>query len=463
MALKIPASPRYRKRVGAFSGADVKHDESVIGFSTAARIYNFDFSSGALRDGYGIGAHERVPIYTKRYCVYRYYSEDAGRYIDQYVFQSKSGLFWYYDELRAEIRLISGIAYPPFEAMNYRINGRDVLLITCEGYPLITWDGKILQINESTPQISSMALHYERLFVTSKTEPTKLFFSADFDPLNWSTSGNRGGYIELLDDRGEMNKVVSFADYLYVFRDHGISRITAYADVKEFAVSNLFVAAGRIFPETIQKCGSVIVFLASDGLYAFDGYECRKVLTQLDGLIKEGVASAFYDGKYYLSCKADFGDGKKIECENTEYKANMLLVFDPLTGEYSVSRGMDIRFMSACTFLGEDFLAACDEEKGGGVIVRNGKRFDTPLEKRWESPLSDFGMPDKYKAVREVHVDTETDISVSVLGDGKERAVAVKPGVRRIRYNIRARQLSLSVQTNTCDCRIKPPTVVYSL
>ncbi len=463
MALRIPTSPRYRKRVGAFSGVDVKHDESVIGFSTAARIYNFDFSSGALRDGYGIGNHTRVPKFAKRYCVYRYFSEEANRYVDQYVFQIQSGHLCCYDELVGKIQLISGSAYPPFEAMNYRINGKDILLISCEGYPLITWNGRLLIDNNGTPEISSMALHYERLFVTSKTEPTKLFFSADFDPLNWSTSGNQGGFIELLDDRGEMNKVVSFADYLYVFRDHGISRITAYADVKEFAVSNLFVAAGRIFPESIQKCGSVIMFLASDGLYAFDGYECRKVLTQLDGLIKEGVASAFFDGKYYLSCKADFGDGKKIECENGECKANMLLVYDPTTGEYSVSRGMDIRYMNACTFVGEDFLAAYDEGNGGGVIMRNGKRFDVPLEKRWESPLSDFGMPDKYKAVREVHVDTETDISVSVLGDGKERTVPVKSGPRRIRYNIRARQLSLSVETNKCDCRIKPPTIVYSL
>ena len=466
MALKIPKNARYRKRVGAFSGVDIKHDESVIGFSTAARVYNFDFASGALRDGYGIAAHEHVHPYTQRYFVYRYFSEEAGRYVDQYVYQIESGHLYFYDELAGKIRLISGIAYPPFEAMNYRINGKDVLLISCEGHPLITWDGSRLISHEETPRISSMALHYERLFVTSKSEPTKLFFSADFDPLNWSTAGNEGGFIELLDDRGEMNKVVSFADYLYVFRDHGISRITAYADVKEFAVSNLFVAAGRIYPETIQKCGSVIMFLASDGLYVFDGYDCRRVLTQLDGLIEEGVASAFFDGKYYLSCKADFGDGKTVGCENDEYKANMLLVYDPLTGEYSVSRGLNIIFMNACTFCGEDFLAAFDRSPnirvGGGVIVRNGKRLDTPLPKHWESPQSDFGVPDKYKSVREVYIDTDTDVTVCIGGDKKSRSVSVKKGARRVRFNVRARNISLGIDTAECDCRIKPPTVIYS-
>ena len=68
--LKIPSVTRYRKRVGGFGAIDVKHDESVIQFNTAAECYNFDFTSGALRAGYGVQTHAAVPTSATRYWVF---------------------------------------------------------------------------------------------------------------------------------------------------------------------------------------------------------------------------------------------------------------------------------------------------------------------------------------------------------------------------------------------------------
>lgn len=462
--MKIPKQARYRKRIGGFKTADYKHDESVLEFNKATSCYNFDTTSGALKDGYGISAHAAVPAAARRYWVYRYYSEEAGRYVDQYVYQNMSGLLRYYDSYQDKLRYVSSFAYSPMTAINYRLNSEDVLLMSCEGRRLFTWDGKKLIEHADTPIISSMALHYERLFVTSREEPTKVFFSDDLDPTNWTASADAGGFIELLDERGELNKVVSFGSYLYIFRDHGISRVTAYADQNEFSVVNLFVSAGRIYPSSIATCGSVIMFLASDGLYMFDGYECARVLGNLDGLIAadDNCACAFYNGKYYLSCKTDFGDGALVGCERDEHVTNGLLVFDTATREYVVSRGMDIRFMNACTYLGEDFLAACDGGKGG-VISRCGKRFEADLPKHWQSPTSDFSVPDKTKSVREIYIATSVDCTLTVSAVGKKAKTAyVKAGDRRVRFNAGAKRLSLAIDTDGSDCDIKPPTLIYS-
>ena len=461
MAMNIPSRPRYRKRVGAFRGVDVKHDESVVDFSVAAKCYNFDTTSGSLRGGYGIQSHPRVPDTATRYFVFRYYSEDAGGYNEQYIYQESTGILWFYDTFKDRARPLSGFSYATADAINYRLDSKDTLLLSSAGRGLVTWNGSKIK-EHATPMISSMALHYERLFITSPTEPTKVFFSDDLDPTNWNFAANEGGFIELLDERGELNKVVSFANYLYIFREHGISRVSASGAQDEFSVSNLFVSTGRIYAESVAKCGGVIVFAASDGLYRFDGYECAKILTNLSGLIVGAPrASAFFDGKYYLSCTMNFGDEQKVGCEAEPHTSNGLLVYDVSTGEYSITRGLDIEYMNVCTFAGEDFLMARDGSHSG-VITRCGKRFDAPLEKRWESPESDFGASDKTKVVREVYVDTDADCTVGIRGK-KLKPVRVKAGKRRIRFNVNSKTLALSVSTEADECNIRPPTGVYSV
>lgn len=461
--LKIPTVARYRKNMGRFDALDVKHDESVLQFNTAAECYNYDFSSGALREGYGIAAHAAVPNIVTRYWMYRYYSADAGGYVDQYVFQEDYGLLRYYDSYTKRMLYISGKKYPPITAINYRLNSVDVLLISCEGHGLLTWNGrKLLEYN--SPRISSMALHYERLFVTSSDEPTKVFFSDDLDPTCFDFASDGGGFIELLDERGELNKVVSFGNYLYIFRDHGISRVTAYGDQKEFSVANLFVTAGRIYPSSIATCGSGIMFLASDGLYMFDGYECTRVLTNLDGLIEpnDDCACSYFNGKYYLACRMNFRDGKTVGCEAGDYTVNGLLVLDSSTGEYAISRGIDIRFMSSCTYLGEDFLMCSDGDMHGGVITKCGAWFDVSLPKHWQSPEADFSAPDLVKAVREVYVKSSVDCAVTLNSSKKKKTVKVNAGDRRLRVNFNSKRLSLAVDTDAAQCEITPPTLVYS-
>ena len=464
-ALKIPRSSRYRKRVGRFSGLDVKNDESVIDFSTAASCYNFDFSSGALRGGYGIAKHAAVPMESRRYWVYRCYSETLERVVDKYIFQQSGGLIKFYDPDKDKIRALSGFAYTDVKMLNYKLNSKDVMLISCNERPLMVYDGYGLYIYDSAPRISSMALHYERLFVTNPDEPTKVFFSDDLDPTNWTVDSTAGGFIELLDERGDMTKVVSFGGYLYVFREHGISRITAAGAQSGFSAVNLFVSADRIYPESIVKCGSIIMFLASDGLYAFDGYDCTKLLTRLNGLIVGAPkSSAYFDGKYYLSCRMNFDDGKKIGSEAYESEefddSNALLVYDVTTGEYSVTRGVAIQFMTSCTYDGEDMLVAC-ERHGAGVIKRCGTRYDDPLPKLWRSPETDFGKPDCTKMLREVYIDTSVPCSVTVRGK-RVKTKAVKSGRRIVRVNTSADAMALVLETDEADCVIRPPTVIYS-
>ena len=464
MALSIPKKTRYRKRFGGFFKSDFRHDDSVLDLGVATDVFNFDMSTGALRAGYGIKEHASVPSDAVRYWVYRYYNAEAEGYVDQYVYQISTGHFKYHDSYTGKTRYISGVAYPPATAINYRVNSEDVLLVSCEGQKLMCWTGSRFRELSGSPVISSMALHYERLFVTSSTEPTKVFFSDDLDPTNWSTSADAGGFIELLDERGELTKVVSFSDYLYIFRERGISRLSAFGDQSTFSVTNLYISAGRIYPESIVVCGDVIMFAASDGLYMFDGYDTAKVLRNLDGLIDYASVGhgAYYNGKYYISCKMDFGDGRTVGCEGGTHNRNGLLVYDVSSGEYSISRGLDIDVISVSTYLGEE-LCFAHEKLGAGVIARCGKRFDFQLEKHWESPLSDLGAPDKTKFVREIYVESSV-IAELGLNDGKKtKKYSIKPGKHRVRPNVSCTRLKLWINTGANSCNIAAPTVIYTV
>lgn len=458
---RIPVASKYRREL-AFNKPDFFHSENVLPFGTSPNMYNFDISSGALRAGYGTAVHVRVPERATRYFVYRFYSAKKGAYVEQYMFQWSNGLIQYYNPDSDRHVFLSNEFFPPVTAFNYRLNSVDTLFFTGANNKLVSWNGRDYYTYDS-PSISSMALHYERLFVTSVDEPTKVFFSDDLDPSNWNISSSGAGFIELLDERGSLNKVVSFGNYLYIFRDHGISRVTASGDQSEFSVTNLFVSAGRIYPSSVITCGSVIVFLASDGLYVFDGYECTRVLTQIDGLIlpDDSCACEYFDGKYYLACKMNFNDGKKVGCETGEYTTNGLLVYTPMSGEFSVSRGLNINYMHTCTYAGEDFLM-CNEGGVGCVIARTGARRGVPLEKHWESAPTDFSSP-KTKHIQSVTSDSKTPFTITFKSNGNALSTELDGSSRTKSVDFSGEVVSLEIDTDEAEPDIPPPTITYAV
>lgn len=470
-SVKLPRVGRYKKQISAYSGIDFKRDGSIIPFSAAKNAYNVDFSSGALRKGYGVTSSSCVPDGAVRYWVYRYYSDKSNSYIDQYIYQYATGLLAYFDTTENDEVFVTGVGFQPLEVLNYRLNSKDVLLLSCKGRKLVTWDGSKLTEHEKSPDISSMALHYERLFVTSRTERTRVYFSKNLDPTDWDIGKDGGGFIELLDERGFLNKVVSFGSYLYIFREHGISRVTAYGDQSEFTVVNMYATSGQIYPSSITKCGNCIMFLASDGIYCFDGYECKRVLDNLFPRIEanDSCTGAYYQGKYFLSCRMHFNDDAVIADEvNTGAKINCLIVYDLSTGEYSLTRGLNIGFMNACSYEGKDFLMCCCN--GRGCVIEEGKQwFTNALPSYWESGDTDLGAPNRVKTITEVAFSNSEDAS----DDGVELGVNVDGvwhklnltgrGMCATGMNLSGYRFSFSVKTESSAFNITPLSVKYNM
>jgi hypothetical protein len=303
-----------------------------------------------------------------------------------------------------------------------------------------------------------MVLHGERLFVTVAGERNAVWFSDDLDPTNWDASLTGGGFIQMMDERGALNKVISYLNYVYVFRSYGISRISALGSQSDFSVSNLFVAGGKIYPDTVALCGDTVVFLAEDGLYAFDGLSARRLLKNLDGLVEDGASAigSYASGKYYLAFRRET-DGDKVGVESGEYENNALLVVELTSGRYALSRGMDIR--NFC-FLDDYGMTAVTRDGKNGKVDKCGSLYGVALKKRWKIPKTDMGVVEK-KLIKELYLFTEYPCTVTLVGDEKRKTILFdgKNTVQRKRLTFASRRLGVEIESNVIKAGISRPTL----
>lgn len=421
-------------------GLSLKYDKNLSNIEFASDIKNFSFSSGALTDGLGfenvfnkiakpseiatltsdlqnVGSFEKVIYF------YKFNTATQCRE-DKLIFISNTHEVYYVNLYETEKQLIClrtiKFSSTPV-ATRYRLNGEDVIIFSSESDNMIVWDGTNSPYEVlDAPHISSMAVHFERLFATVDGEKNSIWFSDELDPTEWSISLDEAGFIEMVDERGALIKVVSFLDYVYIFREFGISKLSAFGNQSSFSCSNLYVSSGRINPESVCVCGDKILFLASDGIYKFDGVDTVKILSNIeDGFYqmdnKKAVA-CFSGSSYFLACNFK---------ENSE-ELNTLLEID--TTSYSLKnivKGYEFKFISSiATSEFEGVIAIVrDNVKNAflpAFVVKNGKYFDVSTKKVWNSQITNVGDTFSKKMLRNIFVQTSSPIKIIVCADGIE-------------------------------------------
>lgn len=332
----------YKKRIRVgFDGIVNSSDESVTGLAYAKSCHNFAFEKGVINGKIGIDPasgyyvfpslirHEYPTFATDKKIVnvfhYRKLSDSFKRSDDRLVVVLADTSVWYTSMFKQdtwhqfENFYLSGSP----DAVNYNYKSNDVLLVSSCDDGLFIVNDHVVSYCSNAPKFSSIAVHNERVFGTVSGVNNQVWFSDDFDPSNWKVSPTEGGYINFADDLGSAIKVVSFLNYLYVFRDYGILRLTAYGDQNDFIMKKVFTDTGRIYKDSIVLCGDKIMFCAEDGVYAFDGYDAVRVGKEFPIISdKRFVCGGYLENKYYLGCRLD-----EIESENN----NAVVVFDTET------------------------------------------------------------------------------------------------------------------------------------
>ena len=436
MKLKnVPSSKLVTIAVRSFeNGMNGKTEENVLPLATAKELINLSYENGALKPGVGV---ENISLESEQVstalaariaelsCPSKIYHfrrvNESGERADYLVFFDSGSLIAVdlFCPQNENIVVWSGLAEEPL-AVCYNLDGKDVVLFTFSLGSMIVWDGaEEAYLVADAPAISSMTLHYERLFATStKTEQNTVWFSDDLDPTNWSLSLDEAGYIQMTDERGAAQKVVSFLDYVYVFREYGIARISGYGDQTQFLVSQLSCQTGKIFPQTVTLVGDRILFLAEDGIYSFNGLSATKILSNInpyfDGCNNQNAVAAAGEGKWFLLCKMMLQNDNQQKEET-----DVLVTYDTTEKKALVSKELGIVSLCALRLpFGSKVLAIVDKSKakvwsqngkttfGGGTtvgeITKNGKLFSESLVGVWQTGWTDIGYSDSDKIIRKV-------------------------------------------------------------
>lgn len=461
--LHNPSVPKRRVLVQSFgSGLDAKTDESILNINVAKSVYNFDFSSGALTKGYGLSACDIQRADICSIWDFTRYDFDLEASESILMYSNLAGEVFY---VRDGIEHSLDVTFDAkVYAVNYRLYGDDVILMCSEKNNMVVWDGVNLPyVVASSPMISSLTMHYERMFCTVGGEKNSVWFSDDLDPTNWDLELDKGGFIEMLDERGKLNNVLSYLNYVYIFRDYGISRLTAYADQTQFSVSNLFVSSGQIYSNTVSLCGDSVFFLSRDGLYCFNGLSTSKILASVSPLVKQSpdAVSVHHNGKYYVALNMDFDKSSSDGYDDsTDTQNNAVLVYDLKTGSYSIVRGVNVK--NFCSY-GEILYAVLGDGTVGAMELC-GSFFDTPSQKEWASGMLDFGT-ERVKTVREAYIESDEDFVLKISSErgSKEFSVTPTSGLTKVRVNVSGRKVGVSISSNSLQPRITRPTLVMTV
>ena len=428
-------------------GINRKNGDNLIGLKEAKMCYNFDFSGGDLKSSLPFrgefsgkigeeGSDDDFTGAESDFCggaIFYFKKFDFESNIDasKLIYVSPTHKFFYLNLYESDAKFVPldiNFTSKP-SAVNYRLDSEDVIIFSSPTDNMVVWDGvSEPQVVVDAPKITSMCLHSERLFATTSGASSEVWFSDDLDPTNWSVSLNDAGFIQLADERGEAKKVVSYNGYVYIFREQGISRLSASGGQEEFFLSHLFVSSGKIFGKTIALCGDKIVFVASDGIYLFNGSDTTKILEDTGGLIEvsQNSSAVYFNGKYYLSCHIDFGDDNY---DDTDTECNAIFVLDAESREYFIYRGISAQSM-AVVKMREDYKlvllnGASDGSLENMFLVNSDESM--PCRAKYITGLYDFGEASTFKTVRKVVAGLKSGESATIQVFNEEgEAVSVE-------------------------------------
>ncbi len=215
------------------------------------------------------------------------------------------------------------------------------------------------------PAGSAAAFFGERLFIASGET---LFYSAPLAPKDWTQSADGAGSVVLPSVGGNILKLLPDRGRLLLFRERGVTALSAPGDFLGFEAEELPCAVEGLMPSSVARCGSRVLFCSKEGIFSLKG----ETLSRLSGCGEEriafqrGVSAVSAGERYYAAVTLKDGEKCILEIEG-EGAALYRLEAESLAG-------------GKFRFLKEGSLYALDEEAAGDK------------EAVLELPLSTFGL-----------------------------------------------------------------------
>lgn len=492
-----PKTERIVVKINDFSkGLNFDKEENVLDPNYCVAVYNFAYGKGVLTEGYGF-SNLMCPNYVnddlapmiqppnvdwvdfKTMWFYKMYEADNGGRTDKLLFYGADKRI-YFSRIICEFPYIFDYVTdtfdsPPTFSYNIKKDGKDYTIFGSETLGMYKFAGLgNPKKMESFPQLNSMCENKGKLFGSGYGERNVLYYHADTNFTTWLPSYTEtyevvdeetGEFIthvlnnvfEMNDDRGKINKVVSFLDYVYAIRDYGITKIICYENKSNLDIIHLSLSGSKIYENTVCICSDKMIMLTKDGLCSFNGVTSKVLNLGVNEMLKnqnnDFAKAVFHSGKYYLACRLNFDDDNIIGCENqTNYKNNALVILNASTNEYEILRGVDIACLCSIKLNKMDKIAILLNSVETQRVLElnsNGKFFDQPLIKEWISPLSDLGYSNKIKFVRDFTILSKYDAEITIFTENGSKSFSLKgkDTLNRIRVNLKGKQIGIKIKS----------------
>lgn len=459
-ALKFGGYTKKRVKLFDFSGGmngsvDSKlFQEKIFDFSV-----NFNCSNKSLRDGHGyerlyidqpvLGSYEELPfgVFPLRGYNFKMYDKTTEEYDDRILVYATDKNVYECHIYKTESRMkkVEGLSFESApQAVCYKLNGDDVLIFG-DGNGLKVYDGSSVTTVEDAPEITSMCIHNERLFITCGGERSCLFFSDDFDPTNWSVSLTEAGFIDFQDGLGSLVKVVSFNDYVYLFRRYGITKVYAYGDQSEFYATPVLSGCPQIKDDCVYLCGDEVIYLTDDGFYSFNGSYSKKIMKGLTKYIctykRNHPFGDYYNGELFVHTKLI------IDGELKEY----IVVYNLSSGWFYLMES--VRLLGMKTINAESFTKLILFSGGDSRILylTNKAQFvNSPLTKRIRTAFGNFDIRGE-KILTYIRLYTNKAITINVKTENREKSIAVNGSEAYQKIPVGINCNSLSIELVSCE------------
>lgn len=452
-------------------------DKRTLSLGQPSKCFNLKTIDGTLKKGYGMQdfAMPESEDDVENESVVAVRGEKIKtiwklKWYDNFLKKNRYYLFYFNDEaiicfdnmfeFRPETYVIPTEYVDTPYATHYRKDQQDAILLSGEGGNLMVVTGDAIFKSENAPRIISCCNHYGKLFAITANARGTLVYNEDSNVLEWNDEKTKD--LDFSDERGDLNKIISFNDYLYIFRDFGITEISEYGSEGDFAISHIYQSTAFIHPNTIAQAGEKIFFLEGERIKEFNGNSVKDVDLDCIGILK-GISQrhafgACFDGKYYLACRANFDDGKVVGCEGSDkgYDNNILLVYSINEGHADILRGIDINEMVALTNKFKSKMVFCfnnDYVGKLGQLSENGEVFGERVDGLWQSGITDFDMPGKMKRLQYFSIQSEGDCLVTISSENESKTFNVKgkKDVQKIVANILGKQFEVKIETKESE------------
>jgi hypothetical protein len=390
-----------------FKGLNQAYPE--IDMSYAADAQNMDISDGVLRVCNGVAKYTFASVLEEVKSLGKLHKRSESEYENILLVATADDVFCWIGVGYYGVK--SDLTSSNFAYLNYQLDGEDICIMTNgEDTPFYV-DGLYAVDMPDVPKFTDIALHYERMWGAGVSGyPDRVYYSASFDPTDFSTIGETG-FIDLPSfDGGSIIAIETLFDDVVVFKSENLYRIIGtYPGTYE--VAKIHGVVGPIAGKTVVNTGDMVMFLASEGICVYNGIKAVPFKPK----VLQGIYSEINKNFAEKACSIKWGDKILFALPLGASQVNNAII------EYDISKDA---FMIRKGFQVESFVEFEDDilfTNGSQYIMQYdiGEDFDTSsIEAFWETPYTDCGDRSAIKYLEYLYAFGKGDsVKISVISE----------------------------------------------